>query len=161
MQNQSPSFAPFSKALELIVQISMNRIDLKIKSALANAMLSVLCITALIFTVFEYLDKALVVLYILGFLTALLFGWLFSGWYKSIPNEKWLFEPYVASVVICFPSAISTGLLYMSLMAMDSGRIPLSEIISAGIIGGIFAAVFVLPITITIGAILGWYLKRV
>jgi hypothetical protein len=138
----------------------MNRIDLKIKSALANALLSVFCITALVFTVFEYLDKALVVLYIFGVLTALLFGWLLSGWYRSIPNEKWLFEPYVASVVISFPSAISTGLLYMSLIALESGRIPLSEVISAGIIGGLFAAVFVMPITLTIGAILGWCLTR-
>jgi len=137
----------------------MNRIDLRLKSALSNALLSVVCITALVVTVFEYLDKALAVLYFLAVLNALLFGWLLSGWYKSIPNEKWLFEPYIASAVISFPSAISTGLLYMSLMALESGRIPLSEVISAGTIGGLFAAVFVLPITLTIGAILGWYLK--
>ena len=138
----------------------MTKIELRIKSAIANSVLAVVCITTLSFTVLEYLDKALISLYAFGVLTSLIFGWLLSGWYITIPNERWLIEPYIASTVISFPAAISTGLLYMALMAIESGRIPLSEMIPAGIIGGVFSAVFVLPITLVLGGILGWFLKN-
>ncbi|WP_226986422.1 glutaredoxin [Saccharophagus degradans] len=100
----------------------------------------------------------MVVLTGIAFITASIFGWFFSGWYKLIPGERFQYEPYVATVIISFPSALTSGLLYMGAMAISSGSIPILEAIMAGTIGGLMGAVFVLPISLILGAALGRYL---
>ncbi|UTA48151.1 glutaredoxin [Simiduia sp. 21SJ11W-1] len=138
--------------------IAMSELNLKIKSSVLNALVAVVGVLSLSYTLLENLEGATVVLTGFSFLSAMIFGWLFSGWYKLIPGEKFQFEPYVVTVLVSFPSALVSGLLYMGVMALSSGSIPISEVLMAGILGGFIGAVFVLPISIILGVILGWYL---
>ncbi|ABD79727.1 hypothetical protein Sde_0463 [Saccharophagus degradans 2-40] len=136
----------------------MSDFNLKVKSSVLNALLAAVGVLSLSFTILENLENAMVVLTGIAFITASIFGWFFSGWYKLIPGERFQYEPYVATVIISFPSALTSGLLYMGAMAISSGSIPILEAIMAGTIGGLMGAVFVLPISIILGAALGRYL---
>src|SRR5690606_4742962 len=121
---------------------------LKIVCAISNAVLAAICITVLILTVFDNLFELIVALYLFGISTAAMIGWLMHDWYEFIPNEKWMLEPYLASTIVSILSGVTTGILYMALIAIKHGAVSVTETLFAGIFGGLLAAASVLPITV-------------
>ena len=139
----------------------MSDLEFKIKSVLFNVLFAILSIIVLAFYTLGTFEKAFLFVLFWGAVSTIIFAWIFSDWYKNIPNEKLLIEPYIASAVISFPSAICTGLIYMSFMALDSNALTLSEVVFAGVLGGLLAATYSLPISLVCGLFLGLYFKGV
>jgi len=138
----------------------MSDLELKVKSALLNVLVAALSIVVLVFFVLGGLKELVLFLLFWGTISTFLFGWLLSGWYIQIPNEKWLIEPYLATTVISVPSAICTGLIYMSYIALDSHELAWSEVAFSGVFGGMVAVVYSLPISLICGLLIGLYFKR-
>lgn len=135
----------------------MSELNLKIKSSIFNALVAVVCVISLSITILEELIHAILMLTSIAFFAAFLFGWLLSDWYRLIPGESFQYEPYVATVIISFPSALVSGVLYIGAMSLSSS-ISISEVLMVGALGGFMGAVFALPISLTLGMVLGWYL---
>ncbi|XZZ60550.1 glutaredoxin [Microbulbifer sp. SSSA002] len=129
-----------------------------------NALLAVIAVLSIFsFTVLKYADKTSPKLLTIVFISTLIFGWIFSDWYKIIPGKKSKYKPYLATTVISFPAALMSGIIYMGITYIirsntNLNLIPISEAAFISIMGGLIAAVFALPISLLLGAVLGWYL---
>ncbi len=138
---------------------TVKKLSIKIKSAVLNALVAVIGALSFSLTILENSEFPISVILAIAFISTLLFGWLFSNWYKITPGEKFQLKPYIATTVISFPSALLSGVLFMGMgIFISSGSINISVVFTTGIVGGLIAAVFTLPISLLFGVALGWYL---
>lgn len=133
---------------------------LRFKSAILNSLIA--AVAVLSFFSFMGDGQALIMLLLIAVasISAFFFGWLFAGWYEVMPGERFLYEPYVVTTVISFPSAMVSGVAYALYMSSELSWFYASDVISTGVIGGFIAAIYVLPVSLILGALLGWYLLK-
>jgi hypothetical protein len=91
------------------------------------------------------------------------FGWVLGSWYVPIKDERWFFEPYVVTPIISLLSAVVSGLLFISLTevtASAQNMFNLGSVLGGGILIGLYAFVFTLPVTAIVGIAVALYLYK-
>ena len=103
---------------------------------------------------------------IVGMVSAFLISWYWSGFYEYMPDEKFLIEPYLATVLVSLPSAMITLFSMFLFSHMEDENKILSRdfdfinSIAGSIFLGFYGAFIMSPVSLIAGSFLGWYLIR-
>ena len=94
---------------------------------------------------------------VLAFVFGGLWGYLFSGWFKPIKNEKWLVEPYVATPIVILLTAICS-MTFMGVETTTRYSFTLTALMEAliyGVLGGIIGFIYTFAISVPVGLLTG------
>jgi len=129
-------------------------------SALLNVGFAFIYLTVLMIPMFVEFGRYAWFFYGGGLLSSLFYGALLSNWYCSFTSGKVVIEPYIATVVICFLSSVTTAVICFGIVAVNEGTFVIVDVFKYGLVSGFGVGVFLLPITLPVGAAIGWKLKK-
>ncbi len=151
------------RALEQAIMRLLTRKNIDLDSALIHGILSFIVISGLLNLISDSFQWSSLIILFSGVLSAIYFGWKLGGWYIRMEKEKWLFEPYVATLVITILASITSGVSYSLVTGFASSGFALKEIfqiIGFGIFMGVYGFLLSSPVTVPFGILIGLYLYK-